>query len=404
MLPAVPQALQLSRTRPLVSLCYGPWWRTLSASSLEFICGARNFGGAGQPRFCGRGNVFCDSTHLLAGPLALGALFLAGAMHVQMRDGSRHLNTAILPFADGQELTVVAHVTRSGRMHPGNFGEMRQVVDVESETVATEDGIAVPVRSGIRLSIYSPQSGDQILQETKSPTRASQSTIGIFHYGERLRFSGKLRPPRNFRNPGAFDYEGYLAENGIAALGSAKAENVELLTGFSGNHAEAWLNRIREGFLRRVDELWRPREAALIDAMVIGEEAFIDRDTRVDFQRSGTYHILIVSGMNVSILAFVVFWTLRRVRVGEVPATLMTVGFCVAYALLTQVGARVAGNPDVRDLPVNSVALSRACHAECGWGRGIGGSHFRSAPIVRRKFSDDISVRANRRSDWIAHA
>ena len=75
--------------------------------------------------------------------------------------------------------------------------------------------------------------------------------------------------------------------------------------------------------------------------MVIGEEAFIDRDTRVDFQRSGTYHILVVSGMNVSILAFVVFWTLRRLRLGDVPATLLTVAFCVAYAFTTEVGAPV---------------------------------------------------------------
>ena len=48
--------------------------------------------------------------------------------------------------------------------------------------------------------------------------------------------------------------------------------------------------------------------------MVIGEEAFIDRDTRVDFQRSGTYHVLVVSGMNVSILALVTFWFLRKLR------------------------------------------------------------------------------------------
>jgi competence protein ComEC len=84
-----------------------------------------------------------------------------------------------------------------------------------------------------------------------------------------------------------------------------------------------------------------PREAALIDAMIIGEEAFIDRDTRVDFQRSGTYHILVVSGMNVSILAFVVFWTLRRLRTGDVPATLLTVVSCVGYAFITEVGAPV---------------------------------------------------------------
>jgi competence protein ComEC len=258
-----------------------------------------------------------------------------------MHDGSRHLDTAIVSFADGQELTVVAHVTRDGRLHPGNFGEMRQVVDLESENVTTKDGIASPILSGIRLSIYSPRLGDEISQGTGLPPAASQPRARIFHYGERLRFAGKLRPPRNFRNPGAFDYEGYLAANGIAALGSAKAESVERLAGFSGNHGEAWLDGIREGILRRVDELWQPREAALIDAMVIGEEAFIDRDTRVDFQRSGTYHVLIVSGMNVSILAFVVFWTLRRVRIGEVPATLITVSFCIGYALLTEVGAPV---------------------------------------------------------------
>ena len=291
--------------------------------------------------FAVAGAFFIRRRTWFAGALALGALFLLGAMHVEMRDGSHHFNTAVLPLADGQELAIVAHVTRGGRLHSGNFDDIRQVVDVETETVATENGIAVPIQSGIRLGIYSPRSSDGVLPETDLQTGASQPTTRIFHYGERLRFSGKLRPPRNFRNPGAFDYEGYLAGNGIAALGSAKAENVELLAGFSGNRFSAWLSHIRENVLRRVAELWAPREAALIDAMVIGEEAFIDRDTRVDFQRSGTYHVLIVSGMNVSILAFVVFWTLRRMRVSEVPATLMTVGFCVAYALLTEVGAPV---------------------------------------------------------------
>ena len=49
----------------------------------------------------------------------------------------------------------------------------------------------------------------------------------IFHYGDRIRFTAKLKLPRNFRNPGAFDYQGYLADRGIAALGSAKIEDVE---------------------------------------------------------------------------------------------------------------------------------------------------------------------------------
>src|SRR6202011_5643230 len=137
----------------------------------------------------------------------------------------------------------------------------------------------------------------------------------------------------------AFDYQSYLSANGIAALGSTKAESIELIRGYAGNRIELWRSRLHASIVAKVHELWPPHEAALIDALVIGEEAFIDRDTRVDFQRSGTYHILVVSGRNVSILAVVVFWTLRRLRIGDVPATLLTVAFCVAYAFTTEVGA-----------------------------------------------------------------
>jgi competence protein ComEC len=278
-----------------------------------------------------------------AWPLALGALFLAGSLHIQARDASRHVDTDILPFADRQDLDIVGHVTRNGRRARGNFGEMRQVVDIETEAVTTQRGIAVPIRSGIRLSVYSPHTGDSVSDATDLGMVGEDASAAMFQYGERVRFSAKLRPPRNFRNPGAFDYEGYLADNGIAALGSSKADNVEMLSGFSGSRLEFWRSQIRGEVLARVNELWPAREAALIDAMVIGEEAFLERDTRIDFQRSGTYHVLIVSGMNVSILAFVVFWTLRRMRLGEVPATLLTVSCCFAYALLTEVGAPVWG-------------------------------------------------------------
>jgi competence protein ComEC len=163
----------------------------------------------------------------------------------------------------------------------------------------------------------------------------------FFHYGERIRLPVKLKLPRNFRNPGAFDYQGYLGANGIAALASARFEDVQLLPGFRGNRLELWRTRIHSSIIAKVHALWPTPQAALIDAMVIGEEAFIDRDTRVDFQRSGTYHILVVSGMNVTILAFVVFWTLRRLRIAEIPATALTITTCVVYALLTQVGAPV---------------------------------------------------------------
>jgi competence protein ComEC len=116
---------------------------------------------------------------------------------------------------------------------------------------------------------------------------------------------------------------------------------VELLPGFAGNHAELWRTRIHRSIIEKVHALWPAREAGLMDAMVIGDEAFINRPTRVNFQRSGTYHVLVVSGMNVSILALATFWMLRRLRVGDLVAGTITLLLIVAYALLTALGSPV---------------------------------------------------------------
>lgn len=285
--------------------------------------------------FSGFAAYFARRRSRLGWALALAAFFLAGAFHVQVGGSSVHLDTGIQPFADREELQVTAHVTRDGRWQSGSFTEMRQTVDVASESIETATGQIEEIHSGIRLNIYSPS------PEQGAGSHQPDAAPPIFHYGDRIQFAAKLRLPHNFRNPGAFDYREYLAGNGIAALGSAKLENVALLPGFAGSRAEAWRSRLHRSVIAKVHELWRPQEAALIDAMVIGEEAFIDRDTRVDFQRSGAYHVLVVSGMNISILAFVTFWTLRRFRLGEIPSTLLTIFLCVTYAFVTEVGAPV---------------------------------------------------------------
>lgn len=260
----------------------------------------------------------------LASALALATFFIAGTLHIQLR-GPANLDTTFLPF-DGEQVDLIAHVTREGVLRDSGPTEQRQTLDVETESIAAENTGSRPFHAGVRLSIFA--------------TRSTQPPA-IFYYGNRLRAHVKLKFPRNFRNPGAFDYQSYLAANGIAALASAKAEDVQPQPGFTGNRLQLWRSRIHSSILAKIHAIWPQPQAALLDAMLIGEGAFIERDTRVDFQRSGTYHILVVSGMNVSILAFVVFWTLRRLRLSDILATLLTIFFCVAYAFLTEVGTPV---------------------------------------------------------------
>ena len=260
--------------------------------------------------------------------VGLCAIFAGGALAVQVRAPENVDGLGVLQFADGREATVTAHVMREGTLVEEGDGQVRQQVDVKTEQI-TLPGEALEVRSGLRVSFYAKSSEDH------------DPPVRIFHYGERLRFPVKLHPPRNFRNSGAFDHQQYLAQRGIAALGSVKTERVELLAGFSGNRAELWRTRIHRSIIEKVHSLWSPAQAGLVDAMVIGEDAFISRDLRVDFQRSGTYHVLVVSGMNVGILAFVTCWVLRRLRVSDLVASVVTVLLAVAYALLTDVGAPI---------------------------------------------------------------
>jgi competence protein ComEC len=114
-----------------------------------------------------------------------------------------------------------------------------------------------------------------------------------------------------------------------------------LLPGFAGNRAELWRTRLRHNLIEKIHLLWKPDEAPLLDAMLIGENSFLGRETLTNFQRTGTYHVLVISGLKVAILALVTFWLLRKLRVSDLAASGVTVMLTVAYALLTDVGAPV---------------------------------------------------------------
>jgi competence protein ComEC len=257
--------------------------------------------------------------------IALFAIAFLGVLNIQLRPPDIP-DCSILAYADGRELELTAHVVDPGKFSAAISSSVSQderLLVLETETVRNGDTVR-QIQSRIRLNLYTTTSSGPHLE-----------------YGTHLRVTAKLHPPHNFRNPGAFDFEGYLHSEGIVALGAAKADSVEILPGFAGSRIERLRIRTRFSVLEHVHQLWPPPQAALIDAMIIGEDAFIDPETRVDFQRSGTYHILVVSGMNLGILVATIFWGLRRLRVQELTINAVAILVAVAYAFLTDAGAPI---------------------------------------------------------------
>lgn len=250
---------------------------------------------------------------------------MLGALSIQMRRSSA--SEQLLWFGDG-EVLVTAHVIAEGEIQSEGDGSSRQRIDIETEAIDS-DSQTKRIAEGIRLSIYQNDRGD------------SRDPMRLLSYGERIRFRATLVPPRNYRNPGAFDYAGYLRENGIVATASVKNTALEILPGLVGRRIELWRARVHRSVIRKIHVLWPERLAGLMDAIVLGEETFIERPARVDFQRSGTYHVLVVSGMNVSILAMFALWSLRRLGLGQVAASVCAIALILAYAVLTKEGSPV---------------------------------------------------------------
>jgi competence protein ComEC len=268
--------------------------------------------------------------------LALSSLIALGAWAVQAKDSGDAL-PSLSRFTDGRQVMITARVVRDGVLR-GRGRWKRQSVDVQTEEIV-DSGNATPVAALVRVSIYTDGdfgSGDRAHNETTANAPAE-----VFIYGQRLRFPAKLREPRNFQNPGAADFRGYLRRQGIVATTSVAGAKIELLSGTAGTIWDFWGSRARRSVIGRIHALWYADDAALFDAILIGDRSGIDRDTNAAWQRTGLYHILVVSGLKVGILAFFFLWVLRRLHANEWVATAFTLLPLFAYAYVTEMGAPV---------------------------------------------------------------
>ncbi|HEX3155244.1 MAG TPA: ComEC/Rec2 family competence protein, partial [Candidatus Angelobacter sp.] len=263
---------------------------------------------------------------------ALLALVCAGAF-ARIATPSPRLTTPPPEFLNVKDIEIVGHVTNDGALLAG--GGPRERFDLQSETIEF-GGQKLTQPIGIRATIFSRDMVEET-QEDDPPA------IPHMAYGARVRLLAKLHLPRNFRNPGAFDYEGYLHGLGISALASAKSSNIEVVSGASGSRLGFWRSRVRNSILQHIHQsgLWSTEDAAIFAAMIVGDDSLLLRGVREEFQQTGVYHLLVVSGMNVALLAFAIFWVARRLRLPEWPASLLTIALSVFYAYIAGMGVPI---------------------------------------------------------------
>ena len=118
-----------------------------------------------------------------------------------------------------------------------------------------------------------------------------------YHYGDVLNISGELETPSESGN---FNYSAYLARQGIYSLVYYPA--VEVLDHGRGLKPLQWIYSLRQ---RLADSLVRALpepQGSLAQGILLGLRGNIPDSLNDAFSRTGTAHILAISGMNISIV------------------------------------------------------------------------------------------------------
>jgi competence protein ComEC len=127
--------------------------------------------------------------------------------------------------------------------------------------------------------------------------------------GETWRFNVRLKPPHGFLNPGGFDYEAWLMQNGVHATGYVRNGEVNRkLTSAVAYDSAAMRQHIAE----RVGTLLGDSAfTGLITALAVGDRSAIEQDQWQVLINSGTNHLMAISGLHIGLAAAFGYWLCR---------------------------------------------------------------------------------------------
>lgn len=144
--------------------------------------------------------------------------------------------------------------------------------------------------------------------------------------GDELLVWTRLRVPRRAGNPGSMDYAAWLRRQGVSGEAYVAVEGWQpcrrtaqyhsgIASGDDGSAALPLAQRLRRWrgeLVRRYSAFLGKDEAAIAAAMTLGDRRNIDTGLREVFSRTGTNHILALSGLHLSILFALYGWVVLR--------------------------------------------------------------------------------------------
>ena len=192
----------------------------------------------------------------------------------------------------------------------------------EQDTVLME-GTVLSQPANVKFGITLPLRVERILINEKNYIPETQSKVLLRIYkntdekiipGIRLKVKVKLNSFSNFLNPGAFDYEKTMINQGFLCQATVDRKNeVEILgkgnLSFFENHLEKLKNPVRDLFSKTIAD---EQNRSIMNALILGERQEMSPEVKDILSKTGISHIVAVSGLHMGLVSFIVFYILKK--------------------------------------------------------------------------------------------
>ena len=216
--------------------------------------------------------------------LCLFLFFLLGAQ----TDLIRHHRSPLSELAEARHQVLIEGTILEPASISGGLARLILRVDT-----LTYEGKRISNREKVRLTVF--------------------SQVREFSPGERIFCSARLRPFRNFNNPGRYNYELAMDVAGLVCAASV-SDGRRIVSmgkgdiGFPWETLESMRKPVRDFFEANLSF----QNQALLKALILGERQSITGEIREAFRMSGLSHVLAVSGLHIAVVAWLCYTFLKK--------------------------------------------------------------------------------------------
>ncbi len=229
-------------------------------------------------------------------------------------------------------VAAVFHAPATGQQ-PSAANLHKYILD-RVQLISSSGAIALPWK--VQMTVQSPGHGG--VPDSRSPKASLAPVVTVpFVPGDMITVRGTLRGLDARRNPGMWDKEEAAREQGIhARLFMKHPGDVRLC---SRGHFSPWEKLLRAVRARWNSSLELPlergtpgQETLLVKGMILGERGALDVPVQESFQRTNTFHILAISGQQMTLIFIILFGVLCAVGISLKATALISIPLVILYA------------------------------------------------------------------------